>query len=57
MASDPATSSAQTHYDRRVEIDFLYLDLSTCSRCLGSDENLRGASRQSGPILRRPGLG
>jgi hypothetical protein len=29
--------------ERTIEVDFLYLDLTTCSRCRGSDANLRTA--------------
>ncbi|HLJ59652.1 MAG TPA: DUF2703 domain-containing protein [bacterium] len=55
MASDTVTSSAQGHYDQRVEIDFLYLDLGTCSRCLGSNESLREALEAVRPALEATG--
>jgi hypothetical protein len=34
-----------------IEIDFLYLDLTTCTRCVGSDENLKEAIAIVSPAL------
>ena len=38
MSTTTSKSAAQT--SRTVEVDFLYLDLTTCSRCRGSDAAL-----------------
>ena len=34
-----------------IEVDFLYLDLTTCSRCRGSDASLRAAVETVRPVL------
>ena len=34
-----------------IEVDFLYLDLTTCSRCRGSDASLRAAVDTVQPVL------
>ena len=36
---------------RTIEVDFLYLDLTTCSRCVGSDAILEAALRAVRPAL------
>ncbi len=36
-ASDTAAGT------RHIEVDFLYVDLNTCTRCLGTDANLEEA--------------
>ena len=36
---------------RTIEVDFLYLDLTTCSRCRGSDASLRAAVETVRPAL------
>ncbi len=41
---------------RTVEIDFLYLDLTACSRCVGSDESLRAALDLVRPALAATGV-
>jgi hypothetical protein len=41
---------------RRVEIDIFYLDLDTCSRCVGSDRSLREALDVLQPALRASGV-
>ncbi len=41
---------------RTVEIDFFYLDLDTCSRCVGSDKSLREALDVLQPALRASGV-
>jgi Domain of unknown function (DUF2703) len=36
---------------RTIEVDFLYLDLTTCSRCRASDASLRAAVEMVRPVL------
>jgi hypothetical protein len=36
---------------QKIEVDFLYLDLTTCSRCRGSDASLRAAIEIVRPVL------
>ena len=46
-------SSLSTH---EVVIDFLYLDLETCTRCRGTDANLEAALAEVGRILDAAGV-
>jgi len=41
---------------RHVNIDFLYLDLSVCSRCQGTDENLDAALDEVAAVLKAAGV-
>lgn len=41
---------------RRVEIDFLYLDLSVCTRCIGTDANLDVAISEVSDVLKMAGF-
>ena len=41
---------------RRVTVDFLYIDLTTCSRCLGTDERLEAALGLVRPALEAAGV-
>ena len=41
---------------RTVEIDFLYLDLSMCGRCKGTDANLDAAMAEVSGILKAAGF-
>ena len=36
-------TQVQTHTPRTIDIDFLFIDLTTCTRCRGTDENLSRA--------------
>jgi hypothetical protein len=40
IQEDPSRSPVPLH---EVEIDFFYLDLETCTRCIGTDQNLDAA--------------
>jgi Domain of unknown function (DUF2703) len=40
----------------RVRIDFLFLDLTTCTRCLGADHSLESALDVVGDVLRASGV-
>jgi hypothetical protein len=48
-------SAAQT--SRTVEVDFLYLDLTVCSRCRGSDDAVDAAVEITRPALESVGAG
>lgn len=41
---------------KKVVIDFLYLDLSVCTRCQGTDANLEAALKEVKDILEREGV-
>ena len=41
---------------RRVEVDFLFVDLATCSRCLGTDDSLEAALAVVKPVLEATGI-
>jgi Domain of unknown function (DUF2703) len=43
MTQTTATPANTTPTLDRLEIDFLYLDLTSCDRCLGTDRNLESA--------------
>ena len=42
---------------KTIEVDFLYLDLTTCSRCRASDASLRAAVEVVRPVLDAVGVG
>ena len=50
--SKPAAPASQT-----IEVDFLYLDLTTCSRCRASDATLDAAVELVRPVLESVGTG
>src|SRR5437867_2111430 len=41
---------------RRIEIEFLYIDLTVCTRCIGTDGNLRAALAEVAQILETAGV-
>ena len=41
---------------RKIDIDFLFLDLKTCTRCVGTDENLAQALTAVAQVLRMTGV-
>jgi len=41
---------------RRIEIDFLYLDLSSCTRCVGADASLDAAIADVSTVLKAAGF-
>ena len=55
MSTTTGKSAAQT--SRTVEVDFLYLDLTACSRCRGSDHALDAAVEITRPALESMGAG
>jgi hypothetical protein len=53
MVDDRVASPVST---RELVIDFLYLDLETCTRCRGTDANLEAALAQVGHVLDAAGV-
>ena len=41
---------------REMKVDYLYIDLSTCNRCLGTDTALYEAIRDTNQILKTSGI-
>jgi Domain of unknown function (DUF2703) len=41
---------------RKLRIDFLFLDLTTCTRCLGANRTLEAALERVGDVLRAAGV-
>lgn len=41
---------------RKLQIDFLFLDLTTCTRCLGANRSLEAALERVGDVLRAAGV-
>jgi hypothetical protein len=52
VAESPRTPHGK---NKRVEIDFLYLDLSTCTRCQGTDRSLEEALDEVSQVLKATG--
>ena len=51
-----ASRSCADRERRKVEIDFLYLDLNVCTRCKGTDANLDAALAEVPGMLRTAGF-
>ncbi len=51
-----AAAPTDTSEARRLEVEFLYLDLSTCGRCRGTDKALDEAVAEVSPILETTGV-
>lgn len=52
-----STLSNNTHTEkRRLDIDFMYLDLSICTRCQGTESSLEEAVSEVGKILEAIGV-
>jgi hypothetical protein len=51
------TTSRSAPTSRTIEVDFLYLDLTTCSRCRASDATLDAAVEIVRPVLDSVGAG
>ena len=47
---------AEQECRKKVEIDFLYLDLSVCERCRGTDANLDAAVAEVSGVLKAAGF-
>ncbi len=54
----PTQSAAKGQHAvrRKLEIDFLFLDLNTCARCVGTDENLTQALNAVEEVLQFTGV-
>jgi hypothetical protein len=55
IASSVVTEPTVTSADNLI-IDFLYLDLSTCTRCRGTDRSLEAALTAAGDVLNAAGV-
>jgi len=53
LVDDRVASAVST---RQIVVDFLYLDLETCTRCRGTDANLEAALAQVGHVLDAAGM-
>src|SRR5919106_6099113 len=49
------TPPAEDSAAKRLRIDFLFLDLTTCTRCRGTDERLESALEIAGELLAATG--
>jgi hypothetical protein len=49
-------STTQQNTKKRVEIDFMFLDLEVCTRCRDTDSNLEAALETVGSILQSAGV-
>ena len=47
--------ASKTDTEKKVEIEFLYLDLDVCTRCKGTDANLETALRIADEVLQASG--
>lgn len=50
------TTSSSRNGQRRLTIDFLFLDLNTCTRCVGTNANLERALASVEEVLRSTGV-
>ena len=58
MSVDTITAAtAAPTVTRQLSIDFLFLDLTTCTRCRGTDRSLETALTQVASLLRVTGIG
>ncbi|MCP4231105.1 MAG: DUF2703 domain-containing protein [bacterium] len=55
--SDTHLSTSGGIIQTELHIEFLYLDVSTCGRCQGSDSGLDAAVAEAGPLLTSMGIG
>jgi hypothetical protein len=51
MTNQPAVHGAEAAPHRLIEVEYLYLDLDTCSRCRATDHNLRAAIEVLEPVF------
>ncbi len=51
MGTAALTPEIEAPVLRRIDVDFMYLDLNTCSRCKGTDANLDAALAEVSRIL------
>lgn len=57
MSVDTMPATATPPVTRELFIDFLFLDLTTCTRCRGTDRSLEAALAQVASLLRAAGIG
>lgn len=51
-----ATNSPEVSAGKRLDIDLMYIDLSVCDRCQGTEQNLEQAIDAVKPLLRTAGF-
>lgn len=57
MTTNPRnTSNGRSSSRRKIDIDFLFLDLKTCTRCVGTDQNLEKALTAVEQVLHFSGV-
>jgi hypothetical protein len=56
MSSAIAAPSVSSTAKEQIEVEFLYLDLDICTRCLGTDANLEAALAAVGKVLDTAGV-
>jgi hypothetical protein len=55
MTMKPAVRGADSDPHRLIEVEYLYLDLDSCSRCSGTDHNLHAAIQALEPVFTATG--
>jgi hypothetical protein len=56
MAVEPLAPADRSQIPDTLRIDFLFLDLTTCARCLGADRSLESALEVVGDVLAATGV-
>jgi hypothetical protein len=56
MSAIPITASDGPETRQKLRIDLLFLDLTTCARCLGANRSLESALERVGDVLRAAGV-
>jgi hypothetical protein len=56
MAVEPIAPADRSQIPDTLRIDFLFLDLTTCTRCLGADRSLESALAVVGEVLEATGV-
>ncbi len=54
-AAKAATTTTQTQAENRLDIDLMYIDLTVCDRCQGTERNLDEALASVEPLLKSSG--
>lgn len=54
-AAKAATTPTEARADNRLDIDLMYIDLSVCDRCQGTEQNLDEAIASVEPLLKSAG--
>lgn len=54
--AEPCCCGHSEHSEKSVKIEYLYLDLTTCNRCIGTDQALDEVVEQLRPVLELAGF-